>query len=160
MVAYMNGDIYLTQEGIDSLNEELNQLKGSVRQEIAKRLRAAIQMGDLSENADYITAKEEQGFVEGRIQELEGTLKRAKVIDPSALDTETVQLGSSVVLREEGFEEKETYSIVGSKEANPSIGKISYESPIGKALLSHRVGDIVRVETPAGYINFKIIEIK
>jgi len=160
MVAYMNGDIYLTQEGIDSLNEELNQLKGSVRQEIARRLRAAIQMGDLSENADYITAKEEQGFVEGRIQELEGTLKRAKVIDPSALDTETVQLGSSVVLREEGFEEKETYSIVGSKEANPSIGKISYESPIGKALLSHRVGDIVRVETPAGYINFKIIEIK
>lgn len=160
MVAYMNGDIYLTQEGIDSLNEELNQLKGSVRQEIAKRLRAAIQMGDLSENADYIAAKEEQGFVEGRIQELEGTLKRAKVIDPSALDTETVQLGSSVVLREEGFEEKETYSIVGSKEANPSIGKISYESPIGKALLSHRVGDIVRVETPAGYINFKIIEIK
>ena len=160
MVAYVNGDIYLTQEGIDSLNEELNQLKGSVRQEIAKRLRAAIQMGDLSENADYITAKEEQGFVEGRIQELEGTLKRAKVIDPSALDTETVQLGSSVVLREEGFEEKETYSIVGSKEANPSIGKISYESPIGKALLSHRVGDIVRVETPAGYINFKIIEIK
>lgn len=153
-------DIFLTQEGIDNIKKELTHLRGTVRSELAARLRAAIEMGDLSENADYSAAKEEQGFIEGRIQELEETLRRAKVIDKSSSNSDSIQLGSSVIIREEGAEESETYTIVGSKESDPASGKISYESPIGKALLTHHIGDIVRVETPGGYINFKIIEIK
>ena len=156
----MNEDIFLTQDGIDNLKRELDELKSSARAELAKRLRAAIQMGDLSENADYISAKEDQAFVEGRILELEETLKRAKVIEQIEKEPGTIQIGSEVVIREEGFEEDEHFAIVGSKETDPSNGKISYESPIGSALLDHRVGDIVRVKTPGGFINFKVIEIK
>lgn len=156
----MNEDIFLTQDGINNLKQELEELEGPSRNELAKRLRAAIQMGDLSENADYISAKEEQGFIEGRILELQETLKRAKVIQQTQKNSDFIQLGSEVIIREEGFKEEETYSIVGSKEADPSSGKISYESPIGKALLDHRVGDIVRVKIPEGFINFKIIQIK
>lgn len=152
-------DIFLTQEGIDKLKQELENLKGPVRIDIAKRLRAAIQMGDLSENADYISTKEEQSFIEGRILELEETLKRAKVIHEASRSSESIQIGSTVIIREEGFDDEETYFIAGSKEADPSAGKISYESPIGKALLDHQVGDIVRVKTPDGDINFKIIKI-
>ena len=155
----MADEIYLTLEGIEKLKDELNLLKGEARKQIADRLRAAIQMGDLSENADYTSAKEEQAFIEGRIQELELTLKKAVVIKPSAGDTDTIQIGSQVTVKEEGFEE-ETFHIIGSKEADPDNGKISYESPIGRALLNHRVGDIVRVETPGGDIIFKIIDIK
>jgi len=155
----MQDDIFLTADGIEVLRNELNHLKTNVRKELAVRLRAAIQMGDLSENADYISTKEEQGFVEGRIQELEQTLKRAKVIDNSKSDPEVIQIGSVIIVREEGFEEEE-FSIVGSKEANPQSGKISYESPIGKTLLGHRVGDIVRVPTPGGFTNFMIKKIK
>ena len=155
----MADEIYLTLEGIEKLKVELNLLKGEARKQIADRLRAAIQMGDLSENADYTSAKEEQAFIEGRIQELELTLKKAIVIEPSTGDTDTIQIGSQVTVREEGVEE-ETFHIIGSKEADPDNGKISYESPIGRALLNHRVGDIVRVETPGGDIIFKIIDIK
>ena len=155
----MEDDILLTADGIESLKQELDHLKTTVRQELAKRLRAAIQMGDLSENADYISTKEEQGFVEGQIQELEHTLKRAKVIENSTSNPDLVQIGSEVVVREEGFEE-ETFIIVGSKEANPQNGKISYESPIGKSLLGRRVGDIVRVPTPGGFTNFIVIKTK
>lgn len=156
----MNEDIFLTQEGIENLKKELDELKGSARTELAKRLRSAIQMGDLSENADYITAKEEQSFVEGRILELEQILKRAKMIEQIEKEPGTIQIGSEVVVREEGYDEDELYAIVGSKEANPDKGKISYESPIGKSLLNHRVGDIVRVKTPEGFINFKVIEVR
>jgi len=156
----MNEDIFLTQEGIEKLKLELDELKGSTRTELAKRLRSAIQMGDLSENADYISAKEEQSFVEGRILELEEILKRAKMIEQIEKEPGTIQIGSEVVVREEGYDDDEIYSIVGSKEANPDKGKISYESPIGKSLLNHRVGDIVRVKTPDGFINFKVIEVR
>jgi len=155
----MNDDIF-SQEGIDKLKRELEELKGSVRADLAKRLRAATQMGDLAENADYISAKEEQGFVEGRILELEETLKRAKLIDHIEKKPGTVQIGSEVVILEEGYNDDEVYIIVGSKESDPASGRISYESPIGKALLNHRVGDIVRVKTPDGFINFKIIDIR
>ncbi len=155
----MQDDIFLTADGIETLKKELDHLKTTVRKELAARLRAAIQMGDLSENADYISTKEEQGFVEGRIQELEQTLKRAKVIESSNSNPDIIQIGSEVIVREEGFEE-EVFTIVGSKEANPQDGKISYESPIGKSLLGHRVGDIVRVPIPGGFSNFIIIQIK
>ena len=155
----MHDDILLTEEGIQKIREELKELKGVVRVELAARLRAAIEMGDLSENADYIKAKEDQSFAEGKIQELEETLKRVKVIEQKDISSEEVQIGSIVVIREEGFPE-EVIRIVGSKEADPDTGKISYESPIGSALLKHKVGDIVRVKTPGGKTNFKVIEIK
>lgn len=155
----MEDDIFLTAAGIESLKQELDHLKNTVRKELAVRLRAAIQMGDLSENADYISTKEEQGFVEGRIQELEQILKRTKVIENSNSNPDVIRIGSEVVVREEGYEE-ETFNIVGSKEANPQNGKISYTSPIGKSLLGHRVGDIVRVPTPGGFTNFIVIKIK
>ena len=110
-------------------------------------------------NADYIKAKEDQAFIEGRIQELEETLKHAKVIKPGENEPGIVKIGSKVTVKEEGCP-VETFYIVGSKEADPQNGKISYESPIGKNLLNHHKGDIVRVETPGGFTNFKIIEIK
>jgi len=156
----MHDYILLTEEGIQKIREELKELKGTVRTELAGRLLAAIEMGDLSENADYIKAKEDQGFIEGKIQELEETLKRARVIDQQKESTsDEVQIGSIVVIKEEGFPE-EVVHIVGSKEADPESGKLSYESPIGSTLLGHKVGDIVRVKTPGGKINFKINEIK
>lgn len=155
----MEDEIYLTAEGINSIKEELDHLKTTVRQDLAMRLRAAIQMGDLSENADYITTKEEQGFVEGKIQELEQTLKYAREIDNTQTIAGVIQIGSEITVREEGYEE-EVFNIVGSKEADPQDGKISYESPIGKALIGHKVGDIVRVPTPGGFSNFIVIKVK
>ena len=149
----MHDDIFLTEEGIHKLKVELEKLKGPARAELAVRLRAAIEMGDLSENA------EDQGFTEGKIQELEETLKRVIVIDQGNNSSEEVQIGSIVKVKEEGYPMEIIY-IVGSKEADPGSGKLSYESPIGSALLEHKVGDIVRVKTPGGGINFKIIEIK
>jgi len=155
----MNDDIFLTEDGIQKIKEELEELKGPARAELAARLRSAIEMGDLSENADYIKAKEDQGFTEGKIQELEEILKRAKVIDLQNNSSDEVQIGSSVLVKEEGYEQ-ELIHIVGSKEADPNLGKLSYESPIGSALLGHKISDIVRIKTPEGGINFKIIEIK
>ncbi len=155
----MDNDIYLTQEGIDKLTAELEDLKGPVRRELAAKLKSAIEMGDLSENADYKKAKEDQGFLEGRIQELEDTLAHAIVIQQDANSGGQIQIGSTVVVKEEDYPEEE-FQIVGSKETDPASGKISYESPIGSELINHKVGDIVRVTTPAGSINFKIIAIK
>jgi transcription elongation factor GreA len=155
---FMNDDIFLTAEGIQKIRAELNHLKTTVRVELAQRLRAAIQMGDLSENADYISAKEEQGFIEGRIQELENVLKKAQVIEESKDAGTIISIGSKVIIKEEDYPE-ETFHIIGSKEADPQNGKISYESPIGKALLGHKVGDRVSVETPEGKIVFEILKI-
>jgi transcription elongation factor GreA len=120
-------------------------------------LRAAIQMGDLSENADYIKAKEDQGFLEGRIQELEYLLGNAVIIEKSD-NKDVVSVGSHVTIQEEDFPE-ETYHLVGPTEADPSNGKISHESPIGKALMEHKVGDTVEAETPGGVLKFKILKI-
>jgi len=155
----MDDVIYLTQDGIDQLKNELEELEGPIRQELATKLKSAIEMGDLSENADYKKAKEDQGFIEGRIQELQETLKRAKVIEKDNQSDGVVVLGSTITVKEEGFD-PEIFHIVGSKETDPTSGKISYESPIGSALLNHRVGDIVRVKTPSGSINFKIVGIR
>ena len=155
----MNDQHYLTAEGAARLRAELERMKGPERQAIAKRLREAIQMGDLSENADYHKAKEDQGFLEGRIQELEYILKNAIIIDESALDGETVQIGSRVMIQESDLE-PETYLLVGVKEADPRNGRISHESPIGKALIGKRVGEEVVVETPNGSIRFKILKIE
>jgi len=155
----MDNEIFLTEEGIQQLRSELEFLINHERADLTTRLKAAIEMGDLSENADYIKAKEDQGFVEGKIQELEETLKRAKAITKEKKPSGIIKIGSSVLVQEENYLE-ETIMIVGSKEANPNSGKLSYESPIGNALLDHKVGDIVRIKTPGGSVNFKIIEIK
>ncbi len=150
---------YLTADGLERLQAELTELKGPRRQELSARLRAAIQQGDLSENADYIQAKEEQGFLEGRIQELEMTLRNVKIIDESRQHRDWVDIGAHITIQEEDFPE-ETYHLVGPKEANPANGRISHESPIGRALINHRVGDVVTVETPNGNLLLKITKIE
>lgn len=155
----MSEPIYLTAEGAERLKSELSELKGPARDEIARRLRSAIQMGDLSENADYHKAKEDQGFMEGRIQELEYTLKNATIIEVNDVPHEVVEVGATITIQEEDYP-PETYLMVGAKEADPRQGKISNESPIGRALMGSRVGDIVVANTPGGSLTFKIINIE
>jgi len=153
----MSEQPYLTAAGAIRLKSELEQLKGASRTEIAQRLRAAIQMGDLSENADYHKAKEDQAFLEGRILELEYLLKNAIIIEENN-HSDVVDVGVTVTIQE-GEEDPETYYLVGAKEADPRNGRISNESPIGRSLLGHKVGDVVTVAAPAGEISLKIIRI-
>ena len=148
---------YLTPEGEKRLKAELAELTGPRREELAKRLRSAIQMGDLSENADYHKAKEDQAFLEGRIQEIEAVLRMAVIVEKTNSDVVTV--GSQVTVQENGFA-PETYAVVGAKEADPRNGKISNESPIGRALMDHKVGDIIEAETPGGKLKFKILKVE
>ncbi len=155
----MEQEVYLTSEGATRLQAELDELKGPKREEMARRLRSAIQMGDLSENADYHKAKEDQGFMEGRIQELEYILRNAKIIDASDVPTDTVQVGTRVTVQE-GDYPAETYYLVGATEADPRNGKISNESPIGQALLGGHLGDEVTAITPGGEIKLKILKIE
>ena len=155
----MNTPIYLTTKGKAAIEAELEELKGTRRQEISVRLKSAIEMGDLSENADYKAAKEDQGFLEGRIQELEQTLSVAIIVDEPDGNNKRVQIGNVVTFKE-GDDPEETYELVGAKEANARENKISYESPIGAALLGHKVGEIVEVTLPKGFkIAIKIIKI-
>lgn len=150
---------YLTADGLVKLKQELEFLKGPSREQLSKKLRAAIEMGDLSENADYIQAKEEQGFLEGRILELEQILNNVVIIDENVKNRQHIEIGAHVTIQEDEFP-SETYYLVGPKEADPPNGKISHESPIGKALLGHKVGDKIKTETPGGTIQFKIIKIE
>ena len=155
----MNEEHYLTKEGEQHLREELTQLEGPMRADLARRLREAIQMGDLSENADYISAKEEQGFLEGRIQELKYILRHATIIEENGHKHDSVEVGATVTIQEADFP-PEVYYLVGSKEADPGNGRISNASPIGKAIMGKKVGDLVDVETPGGVIKFKVIKIE
>jgi transcription elongation factor GreA len=150
-------DIYLTQDGADRLKKELEILTGPRRREIADRLRFAVQQGDLSENADYISAKEDQAFLEGKILELEETLRRAVIIgDSPSLDA--VDIGNTVIVLI-ADEVKRTFRVVGTKEADPRNGLISHQSPYGQALLGKRVGDVARANTPGGMVDLKVLEI-
>jgi transcription elongation factor GreA len=153
----MTQQTYLTTEGAEKLRAELKELTGRRREELAQRLRAAIQMGDLSENADYHKAKEDQAFLEGRIQEIEAVLRTAVIVEKTHSDVVTV--GSTVTVQEENFD-PETYYVVGAKEADPRKGKISNESPIGRALMDHKAGEVVEAETPSGKIRIKILKIE
>lgn len=155
----MNKPSYLTKEGKEKLQAELEFLKGSAREELAKRLRSAIQQGDLSENADYSSAKEEQGFLEGRIAELTTILTNVILIDEKGAPKETVQVGSKVTIQEDTYPE-ETYFLVGPQEADPAKGRISHNSPIGQSLMDHRVGDVVEATIPTGKIKLKILKIE
>jgi transcription elongation factor GreA len=154
----MSDASYLTADGEKKLRAELDELKGPAREALSKRLRSAIQQGDLSENADYISAKEEQGFLEGRILELDQILKNVRIIDESGQARDMVDIGAHITVQEEDYP-PDTYYLVGPKEADPKNGRISYESPIGKALIGHRVGDEVLAETPGGTIKLKIVSI-
>lgn len=152
----------ITKEGLEKLKEELNFLKEVKRKEVAERLKEAISYGDLSENAEYEEAKNEQAFVEGRILEIEEKIKYAKLIDEKIKKGVLVQLGSKVVIQNLSSKTKteEEYTIVGSTEADPVNHKISNVSPVGKALLDRRSGDVVRVLAPAGAMEYKIVKVK
>ncbi len=152
-------EVYITAEGLKNLEEELEHLRSVRRQEVALRLREAIQGGDeLIDNAEYEAAKNEQAFVEGRIIELERMLAKAQIIEHKK-KSDTVEIGATVTIKE-GKKKAETFTIVGAAEADPKNGLISNESPLGSALLNKQVGDAVEVEAPAGVICFKVVKIK
>lgn len=150
----------ITKEGLDKLVEELEYLKNVKRKEVASRIKEAISYGDLSENAEYEEAKNEQAFVEGRILELEEKVKHAKIISDKGRVAKTVQLGTTVHLKNltKNREQLEVYSIVGSTEADPLAGKISNESPVGSALLDKGKGDVIKVVIPGGVVEYKIVK--
>lgn len=152
-------EVILTYEGLKKLEEELEYLKSVKRKEIAERIKYALSFGDISENAEYDEAKNEQAYIEARIAYLENILKHAKVIDEDEVNTEVVGLGTKVRVLDMDENEETEYMIVGSTEADPSNFKISNESPVGKALMGKTVGSEVRVEVPDGIINLKILKI-
>jgi transcription elongation factor GreA len=148
---------FITEEGLEKLKEELNYLKTEKRQEISRRIQAAKELGDLSENAEYSEAKEQQALNEGNIAEMEETLKNAQTIDNDH-NSNIVSVGSTITIKNDGG--KRTYTIVGSNEANPSEGKISNETPLAISFIGHKVNDKVEVETPKGKVEYKIIKIE
>lgn len=150
---------YLTAAGAEKLRAELQELKGPRRTELARRLRDAISQGDLSENADYTKAKEDQGFLEGRIQELDYLLANAIIVEDEQIDRDKVSVGAVVTVQEEDFE-PEQFKMVGAKEADPRQGMISNESPIGRALMGRKVGERVEAITPGGTVRMKILKIE
>jgi transcription elongation factor GreA len=152
-------EIFLTYEGLRKLEEELEQLKGEKRKEIAERIRQALAFGDISENSEYDEAKNEQAQNEVRIVQLENMLKYAIVIDEDEVDTDAVRLGTRVKIYDMEFEEEVDYHIVGSTEADPSSQKISNDSPVGRALIGKKAGDIVEVAVPDGTVKLKVLEI-
>jgi transcription elongation factor GreA len=148
---------YVSQEGLEKLKKELEERKGSIRSEINRRLIAAKQLGDLSENAEFAEAKEAQLFNEGKIEELEEMLKEVSIIKPVQNHGSEVMIGSSIKLKSEKGER--SYTIVGPSESNPAQGFISNESPLGKAVIGHKKGDEIEVRTPGGMVMYTIIEI-
>lgn len=149
--------IYLTKKGFEDLRKEYDEILNKRRPEVVERLSAAREMGDLSENAEYTAAREELAFIDGRIEELEELLKQAELISDDNHKTQAVDLGSQVVIKI--GEKKETFTVVGEWEADPTEKKISHESPLGKALLGKTVGDEIEVEAPAGKMVYKIVSI-
>ncbi|MFH5186218.1 transcription elongation factor GreA [Paenibacillus sp. TAB 01] len=153
-----NDEILLTPEGLLNLEQELEELKTVKRKELAARIKTAISYGDLKENSEYHSAKEEQGFMEGRIITIERMLKKVKVVQH--IDTSVVQVGCNVILYDVEFAEKIEYKIVGPSEANVNENKISYESPLGAALMGKAIGDKIKVNAPMGEITYELLEIK
>jgi transcription elongation factor GreA len=149
----------MTKRGYDQIREELDRLKREERPKIIAEIAEARSHGDLSENAEYAAAKEKQGFIEGRIRELETKLANAQVIETQNISTEKVVFGVTVVLMEVDAEERRKYTLVGQDEANLKDGKISVQSPVGRALIGHRVGESVKVITPSKTVEYEILEI-
>jgi transcription elongation factor GreA len=153
-------EVILTQEGLKKLEEELEYLKSVKRKEVAERIKVAISYGDISENSEYDDAKNEQAFIEGRVITLEKMLRNARVIQEDEVDTESVSVGSTVLLKDIEYNDEVEYTIVGSAESNPLENKISNESPVGQALLGKRKGSVVDVNVPAGVIQYEVLDIK
>ena len=152
-------DVILTREGLEQLEQELEELRTVKRTEVKERLKEASALGDLSENSEYDDAKNEQAFMEGRILELEKMIRNAKVIEDGVQQEGTITVGSLVTVKDIEFDEITEYRLVGTVEADPMNNRISNESPVGRALLGHKAGDIIDVEVPAGVIQLEIIEI-
>ena len=150
----------LTYEGLKKYEEELQELRVVRRREVAQKIKEAREQGDLSENAEYDAAKDEQRDIEARIEELEKILKNAEVVDEDEVDIERINIGCQVKILDIEYNEELEYKIVGSTEANSLKGKISNESPVGKALIGTQVGDVITVETPAGTFQYKVLEIQ
>lgn len=148
--------VYLTQEGLEKLQKEFDHLVSARRKEVAEKLQKARELGDISENAAYDTARDEQSFVEGRIAELESVLKRVEIVVEGKASK--VIVGSTVRVHLDGDEQE--FQIVGAPEANPTSGKISHESPLGQALLGKKAGEKVTVEAPVGKLSYHVLEIK
>lgn len=155
-----NEEIILTKEGLAKLQAELDDLKYVKRKELAARIKLAISYGDLKENSEYHSAKNDQSFMETRIIILEKMLNKAKVVDSNSLDVSTVRIGSVVILNDIEFSEKIEYQIVGPAEADVLENKISYESPLGKELLGKTVGNIVSVVAPMGVVKYELLEVR
>ncbi|MDD3840483.1 MAG: transcription elongation factor GreA [Clostridia bacterium] len=155
----MRKQIILTKEGLDKLEGELEYLKTVKRLEVAAKIKEAMSFGDLTENSEYDEAKNEQAFIEGKIIKIENMLKKAKIIDQDDITTDVVSIGSTVKVLDMEFDEEIKYTIVGSAEADPINDKISDESPVGKALIGKKVGDIVEVSVPDGIMKYEILEI-
>lgn len=153
-------EVRLTREGVTKYEDKLEYLKTTRRMEIAEQIKVARSFGDLSENAEYDAAKNEQAKNEYDIIQLENMLRNAVLIDEDALDTETVNVGAVVAMRNQSTKESVQYQIVGSAEADPMEGRISNESPVGTAILGHKVGEVVDVQAPGGLVRMKILEIK
>ena len=151
--------IALTKEGHDKLVEELKYLKGPKKMEVAERIKVAREFGDLSENSEYDDAKNEQALLEAKIQEIENTLRHAKVVEDDDVSTRRVGIGTLVKVHDYEFDEDITYGIVGATEVNISENKISNESPVGRGLIGHKKGDEFEIETPGGMCKYKILEI-
>ena len=150
----------LTRKGEQQLKDELNELRSVRRREVAEKIKVALSFGDLSENSEYDEAKNEQGMIESRIAEIEQTLAHAQVIDDEDISTETVGIGTTVKILDMDLDEEMEFKMVGTKEADIDSGKMSDESPIGKAIMGHEVGEEVEIETPQGPVKMKILEIR
>ena len=150
----------LTSEGLKKLEDELDELIVVKRKEVAQKIKEAREQGDLSENAEYDAAKDEQRDIEARIEEIEKILKNAEIVDEDEVNTEAINIGCQVTILDCEFDEELTYKIVGSTEANSLKGKISNESPVGKALIGKKVGDMVSVETQVGTVQYKVLDIQ
>ena len=153
-------DIVLTEEGYNKLEEELKYLKGPKKMEVAERIKIAREFGDISENSEYDEAKNEQALLEAKILEMENTLRHAKVVDEDEVSTRKAGVGTLVTVHDFEFDEEIAYGIVGATEVNMAENKISNKSPVGKALIGRKKGDIVEVETPGGVAKYKILSIK
>ena len=152
-------DVFLTEEGLRKLEDELDDLKSVKRKEIAERIKQALSFGDISENSEYDQAKNEQAQLEDRILKLENMLRNAKIIDEDEISTDVVGIGSKITVKDLEYNEEMEYTIVGSAEADPFNGRISNESPVGSALLGHKSGDTVDVAVPDGIIKYEILTI-
>ncbi|MDK9712153.1 transcription elongation factor GreA [Acidaminobacter sp.] len=155
----MSKEVLMTPDGLRKIEEELDHLKSVRRREIAEKIKAALAFGDISENAEYDEAKNEQAELEKRIMKLEGIVGNAKLIDESEIKKDEVSVGSMVTVKDIEFDEVMEYSIVGPTEADPYENKISNESPVGKALIGKRVGETIEVQVPDGFAKFQIMKI-